>query len=97
MEPTYFKQFIAFVKTCFKEKFSTAFKGGCLGLIGSLNLLWSGAAVSSVVIYILKGAGTIILTAGTTLTTCYISYRFDKWKEKKSPSPTASKRKNKAA
>lgn len=83
MEPSYFVRFIQFARNCFQEKFSTAFKGCCLGLIGSLNFLWNGAFDSSVVVYVLKGAGTIVLTAGTTFTTCYISYRFDLWEEKK--------------
>lgn len=98
MEPTYFERFVSFVKYCFREKFTAAFKGCCLGLIGSLNLLWSGSFDSSVVIYIFKGAGTIFLTAGTTLTTCYVSYKFDKWKENgKRKRPTKEKGKNKAA
>jgi|SRR6185369_4081178 len=97
MEPSYFDRFFQFAKGCIQEKFTTAFKGCCLGLIGSLNIFWNGAFASSVVIYILKGFGTIMLTAGTTLTTCYISHKFDQWKEKKSQSQKRTKRKNKAA
>lgn len=97
MGPSYFYKFIQFVKSCLQEKFATAFKGCCLGLFGSLRIFWSGTLDPSVVIYIFKGIGTVVLTASTTLTTCYISYRFDKWKENEKQKAKKSKGGRKAA
>lgn len=96
MEPNLWDRFTHFVKNSLQERFSAAFKGCCLGLIGSLNVFWNGSLAPSVVIYIFKGIGTLLLTAGTTLTTCYISYKFDKWKERQ-PSDKKSKKNKKAA
>jgi len=96
MGKTLWEKLIHFIKICYQEKFSTLFKSCLLGLIASMQLLWSGSLAASLVIYVLKGMGTLLLTAGTTLTGCYISYRFDKWKEKQS-SDKPKKKNRKAA
>jgi len=98
MEPTYFTQLIRFIKSGFEERVVFAFKGMLYGLIGSLGILWNGSGAETVVMYVIKGVGTVILTIATTTITLYITYRFEKWKdekEKKSPSP--KKRKNNRA
>jgi hypothetical protein len=97
MENSIWQQLRRFVQIGFTEKFPTAFKGCCFGLIGSLNILWTGPFDSSVVVYVLKGLGTVAITSMTTLATLYISYRFENWKEKKSMPEKQKKRKNKAA
>ena len=85
--------FIRFVKTSITEKFKTFFPGMCFGLIGSLNILWTGVSIS-LVTFILKLIGTIIMTAASALTTSYIGYRFEKYKNKKDePRPPKRSRK----
>lgn len=97
MEPTIWEKILQFIKYCFHEKFVVAFKGIILGLIGSLGLFWHGPFVASFLIYAIRFVGTILLTAGTTFTSCFISYKFDKLKNNTHVEPKKHKKKDKAA
>ena len=96
MDSSIWTRIIEAIKFVFKEKFSAAFKGMCFGLIGSLNIFWSGQVLGPVVGYGVKVVGTVILTALTTFTSAYVSYRFDKWKENQKKSPNQSRKRNAA-
>lgn len=96
MDSSIWTRIIEAIKFVFKEKFSAAFKGMCFGLIGSLNIFWSGQVFGPLVGYGVKVVGTVVLTALTTFTSAYVSYRFDKWKENQKKS-LSSKNRRKAA
>lgn len=87
MEPTTWERILQLIKYGFHEKFVAAFKGIILGLIGSLGLFWHGPLAGTILTYALKFTGTILLTAGTTFTSCFISYKFDRLKNKNNGEP----------
>jgi membrane protein implicated in regulation of membrane protease activity len=78
---SYWASFIRFVKSSVTEKFEAFFPGMCFGLIGSLNILWAGVSIS-LVTFIFKLLGTVLMTGASALTTSYIRYRFEKYKNK---------------
>lgn len=99
MDTNIWQRFICFIKTSITAKFKAFFPGMCFGLIGSQHILWIGLPVS-VVTFFWKFLGTIVTTGASALTTSYIGYRFDKWKEKKGlsvPEPRVNRKKKNRA
>lgn len=99
MEPTTWERVLQFIKYCFHEKFVVVFKAGTIGLLGSLALFWHGPLVWPFLTYVAKFFGTILLTGGTTFTSCFISYKFDRLKNKNNGEPKGPQKnkKDKAA
>lgn len=75
-------RFKEFVLQSLGQKFKVFFPGVCMGFIGAQHLLWNGFVVS-VVEYVLKFIGTVLMAFFSGLATCYASYCFDKFKTKK--------------
>lgn len=94
MESSAWAKFCQFIKSSLQEKFKAFMPGVCMGFIGAQHILWIGVSVS-LVTYIFKFIGTVLMAFGSGLATSYAAYLIDRFKTKRNESPKPQKKREK--
>lgn len=82
MERSIYERLRRFIWGSLTEKFKAFMPGVCMGFVGAQHLLWIGVPVS-LVTYIFKFLGTVLMAFGSGLATSYAAYLIDRYKTKR--------------